>query len=63
MITTQKAKIIDRTFFCSVECPHCEEEIMFDMNYDLGSEYVVVQCEVCGEQSKVSVFEYFSQYN
>ena len=63
MITTRQANIIDRSFFCSAECPHCEEEMMFEMNMEIGQVYVTVQCEFCLEISKVSVWDYFAQTN
>lgn len=63
MITCRKAKIIDRTFFVVVECPYCEEKLIFDVNEHINKQQVEMFCDVCDAKFKVSLFEYFSQVN
>ncbi len=64
MRKTPKAKIIDRAMTCTIECPYCEEEMIYDSTETyLITEGVDVTCPYCNRESSVETVDYLSQYN
>lgn len=63
MINTETAKILDRTFYVTIECPTCHEPIMVDVNESLSLQYINVICGMCESKCKVDMFESFSIAN
>jgi len=64
MRKTPKAKIIDRVMMCTVECPFCEEEMIYDSTETyLITEGVDLTCPYCNRKSAVETVDYLSQYN
>lgn len=47
----------------TIECPHCLEELMLDLDIDVVNDMIEVECDFCGEISTISMFDYFAQYN
>lgn len=53
MIEMEAANFIVREIW-SVECPHCSEEMDAPFNKDNPMSPMVVECETCGEQFKLT---------
>jgi ribosomal protein S27E len=62
-ITKKKAHILYRYMSCVIKCPHCGEELIFDMTENLGASIIDVICPDCKELSTIDTFHYLSQNN
>jgi len=63
MITTRRAKIIERSFLVTVECPECGELLVLEISNALGQKDINAWCELCDEEFKVNIFDYFAVNN
>lgn len=59
-----KAKILDRLMFCTIECPFCERELVYDSTETfLIVEGIDILCPYCKRKSAIETSDYLSQYN